>query len=233
MKKNRKRIDQELSNIEERQFFSPALLALVQKIIPEINEHAHGQIIDIGCGDMPFKRHLEAKGTVYDTLDIEERAGGVKYIASVLDMSVIKEQSYDTAVCLEVLEHVPQPFVAVQQINRILKTNGVLILSVPHLSRLHEEPHDYFRYTHHGLRTLLETNGFQVLKMEVCGGPMCFFGHQLSTVLLCLCFHIPLVKHIIFFLNKWFISMPYCWIDEKLFKNFLMPLGYICVAKKN
>lgn len=232
LKQNRERIDREFPDIQNRQFFSPALHALVQKLIPIFDTYVKGAVIDIGCGDMPFKDQLKSRGTAYDTLDITEKTVGITYVASILDMSMVKAGYYDTAVCIEVLEHVPEPFIALKQINRILKNDGLLILSAPHLSRLHEEPHDYYRYTHHGIRTLLENNGLKVIRMEPCGGLLCFLGHQFSTLLLCSFFHIPLLKHIIFFLNKWILVKPCCWIDDKLAKRSLMPLGYVCVAKK-
>ncbi len=143
---------------------------------------------------MPFKVQISESGSVYDTLDVEARTDGVKYIGSVLDMHMISDDTYDTAICLEVLEHVPQPFKATKEINRILKTNGIFIMSVPHLSRLHEQPHDYYRYTKYGIRAMLEDSGFEIQEMQVCGGIFCFLGHQFSTILLCCFFHIPILK---------------------------------------
>ena len=232
LEKNRKKIDQDMPSIVERQYFSPALHALVKIILPTFKKHISGEVIDVGCGDMPFKVQISESGSVYDTLDIEARTEGVKYIGSVLDMHMIDDCTYDTAICLEVLEHVPQPFKAANELNRILKPNGTFIMSVPHLSRLHEQPHDYYRYTKYGIRALLEDNGFEILEMKVCGGIFSFLGHQISTIFLCCFFHIPILKQIVFFLNKWLIVKPFVWIDEKLGENSVMPLGYLCVAKK-
>ena len=100
------------------------------------------------------------------------------------------------------------------------------------MSRLHELPHDYFRYTEFGVRELLEKNGFQILQMEKSGTLLSYLTHQLSTVLIGLTWHIPLVKQFVFFLNKTFIVLPFAWIDSKLMKNSLMPMNYFCVAQK-
>ncbi len=45
---------------------------------------------------------------------------------------------------------------------RVLKPGGLLILLAPFQFRLHEQPHDYFRYSSHGLRHLCEEAGLDV-----------------------------------------------------------------------
>ncbi len=182
MKKNRLRIDQDLSDPDQRKNFTPAMYAQYQVVVPVIFQYAHGKLIDIGCGDMPFKKFILKKTTQYDTIDVERRVPDVKFIGDIQNMAVLNDQSYDTAVCLEVLEHVPDPFKAMSEIHRIVKKDGCLILSVPHLSRLHEEPHDYFRYTKYGLQSLIEKAGFKVVSIVPQGGLFCFLGHQFSTL---------------------------------------------------
>jgi len=65
------------------------------------------------------------------------------------------ETSFDVIVLSEVLEHVHSPHLAIENIHRILKTDGRLILTVPFIFPIHERPHDYFRYTRYGLEFLL------------------------------------------------------------------------------
>ena len=65
------------------------------------------------------------------------------------------ETSFDVIVLSEVLEHVPAPHLAIENIHRILKIDGRLILTVPFIFPIHERPHDYFRYTRYGLEFLL------------------------------------------------------------------------------
>jgi SAM-dependent methyltransferase len=232
LRNNRQRINQDLPDIDQRKYFSPALYALTKKILQALEEHAHGQLIDIGCGDMPFKYHLPKAVTQYDTLDIEARTEGVTYIGSVLDMYMIKDESYDSAMCFDVLEHVPNPFEAVQEICRVLKKGGILMLSVPHLSRLHEIPHDYYRYTEFGIRSMLESNGFEIIEIDSTGSLCCFLGHQVSSILNCLFWRIPIFKWIIFYLNKCICVLPCFFIDRYFLKARLFPLGYICIAQK-
>lgn len=65
------------------------------------------------------------------------------------------EGSFDVVVLSEVLEHVQEPGAAVQNIHRLLKPAGTLILTVPFLFPIHDQPYDYYRYTRFGLHYLL------------------------------------------------------------------------------
>ncbi len=202
IKINRQRINQDLRDPDQRKFFSPACYALYESAVPAILQYAQGKFIDIGCGDMPFQKFILGKVEKYDSIDIERRVPEVKYVGDIQNMDMLESQTYDSALCLEVLEHVQNPLKALTEISRILKKEGYLILSLPHLSRLHEEPHDYYRYTKYGLQFLLQEAGFRILSIRPQGGLFCFLGHQSATLFLCPVWHIPILKDILFFLNK-------------------------------
>jgi SAM-dependent methyltransferase len=88
---------------------------------------------------------------------------------SVLDIP-FGEASFESTMCLEVLEHVADPARALAELHRVLKPGGHLYLTTPQMWYAHYEPHDYFRYTDHGLRHLLAQAGFEVLNLERTGG---------------------------------------------------------------
>jgi hypothetical protein len=67
--------------------------------------------------------------------------------------------------------------------SRVLNENGLLILVAPFQFRLHEQPHDYFRYTSHGLRHLCEEAGLEVLETHPQGGMWSVIGHKLNSYL--------------------------------------------------
>jgi len=225
-------VRQELGDAERRKFFSPSAYGEYQEGVQTIPEYAYGKLIDIGCGNMPYKDILPDKVTQYDTFDIERRVPEVKFVGDIQNMDMIKDGSYDSAICIEVLEHVQNPFKAISEVYRILKQDGTLILSIPHLCRLHEEPYDFYRYTKYGIKFLLENAGFEVLKITPRGGIFCFLGHQFSTIFVCLFWHIPILKQLAFLANKWLCVKP-CYLLDKIFdKNKLFALGYTCIAKK-
>jgi SAM-dependent methyltransferase len=233
LKKNRMRLTEELSDHDQRKYFSPAYYSQDKLVVQAISRYARGKLIDIGCGNMPFGQLIENLVEQYDTIDVDKRDARLKYQGDVQAMPVLNDQSYDSAICFSVLEHIPQPARALAEINRILKPQGVLLLTVPLIARLHEEPHDYFRFTRHGMRFLLENAGFSVIDMQPLAGIFSFLGHQVSTAFLCSLWHIPVVKKVALGVNFFMCVEPCSRIDKIFGLKELMPLGYLCVAKKN
>jgi 2-polyprenyl-3-methyl-5-hydroxy-6-metoxy-1,4-benzoquinol methylase len=231
--RNRLKLDLELRNSVLRKYFSPALLCLDRVLIPRLRNHASGKLLDAGCGTMPFKASLANLVDEYHSLDIERKVPEVDFIGNLQDMKGVADESYDVVLCTEVLEHVPQPDKLIAEVWRALKSRGKFILSVPHLSRLHDEPFDYYRFTKHGLQFLLEQNGFSVLEIVPTGSLFSLLGHQLSTALVGSTWHIPVLGRVIFFLNAALCTVPCYVLDRLLPISGKCPLGYVAVAKKS
>lgn len=211
---------------------SPALYAQCQVLEPLLLRYLYGCCIDLGCGDMPFASLIRQQVDVYHTLDLFPKSEHITYTGNIMDMSMIEDESYDSAVCLEVLEHVPDPFRAVHEIHRILKPQGIIVVSVPHLNRLHEIPYDYYRFTSYGLRFLFESNGFEVVDLQKKGGLFSFLGHQLSIAWLSLFGEIIGLGYLAGLLNAWFmVRLPWK-IDKLIDRKGLFALGYVAVMRK-
>ena len=82
----------------------------------------------------------------------------------------IRDQSVDIVFATQVIEHVTQPHVMIRECKRILRPNGFLILSGPFFWPLHEEPHDFFRFTKYGFEQLLRHAGFSEWEIREDGG---------------------------------------------------------------
>lgn len=92
------------------------------------------------------------------------------------------EHSWDAVICLDVLEHILDPRLAVSEIHRILKPGGFLLLGAPFLisyhgkttkgvgTPAHDSYPDYWRFTHEGLALLLRP--FQKVEIVPFGGPI-------------------------------------------------------------
>lgn len=231
-KENRARINRDLRDIKIRKYFSPALLCLDKIFVPLASKYLVGTCLDIGCGDQPYRGLIESLGAKYESVDVEERTENVTYMSDIHDMSDVPQEAFDSAICLEVLEHVSNPFVAVGEIAKLLKPGGVLILSVPHLSRVHEAPHDYFRYTRYGIQSVLESSGFEILEMRPTGSLFSFLGHQWASASNSLFWSIPVLRWLVFSINVLVCVYP-CYLLDMLFrKNEIFPLSHVCVARK-
>lgn len=71
----------------------------------------------------------------------------------------LHDASIDTVILLEVLEHLRHPAQVLSEIARVLRPGGHLLLTMPFLYPVHDAPHDYQRYTCHGLARELEAAG--------------------------------------------------------------------------
>ena len=142
-------------------------------IVQALRELRHrvkpGQLLDIGCGMKPYKSLLMPRDSRYYGTDwpvTMEGSYGESTRADFFSDSMVlpfREGTFDTVVSTQMLEHVRQPEIVIPEMARVLKPDGILILSAPMTWPLHEEPHDYYRYTLHGLRHLLEEADLEIL----------------------------------------------------------------------
>ncbi|MCG8352919.1 MAG: class I SAM-dependent methyltransferase [Chloroflexales bacterium] len=105
----------------------------------------------------PYFRDCFARDQItrYDIMDVIERED-VTIRADIQDCPEIADDTYDVIVCTQVLEHIPNPFKAVAELQRILKPGGRLLLTVPSSYPYHASPQDYWRYTRDSLQLLLD-----------------------------------------------------------------------------
>jgi SAM-dependent methyltransferase len=233
LRKRRGLIERDLQTIDERSDLSPVFLAQQKAVTPALRRFAHGRVIDIGCGTAPFAGVIAGQVALYHGLDRWPRSDKTVLAGDVQNMGMIGAGSYDVALLFEVLEHVPDPWQALAEINRILAPDGVLIMTVPHLSRLHDVPYDFYRYTRYGIEALMAGAGFTVVELREKAGLFTFLGHQVSTVLVSVAWTLPAIRKLAWFINRWLVTRPCYQLDQLLpGLTALFPLGYLVVARK-
>ena len=184
LQRQRWRMDAWLTARGRAHTFSLPLFQLHHQLWSLLDQHVTGPCLDAGSGRSPLKQRLLDRGVQVLSIDVEDRTGEVDLVADVQNMPEVADASQQAVVCTQVLEHVPRPWDAVRELARVLRPGGVLILSVPHLSAIHEAPHDYFRYTRYGLTALLEEAGLRPVEVREAGGLVSFLAHGCSLVTL-------------------------------------------------
>lgn len=227
---NRRQID---ARPRARRWATPALHGLETRLTAALVRSARGDVLDVGCGSMPYRELIERSAERYDGLDVEVRHPDVRYVASATDMHEVPDDEYDTLLCSEVLEHVGEPEAALAEMARVVRPGGALVLSVPFLARLHEEPHDYYRYTEHGLEAMLGRNGFTVEQTEITGSVGAFLGHQVATAVIGSTWHVPVLRWLAYGVNAAFVVAPALLVDRLLGPlGRKLPLGYVVTANR-
>ena len=110
-------------------------------------------VLNVGAGG-EIGALLTRLGVVSTSID-SDSSRGPDHVASVEDLRLFADASFDAVLCFEVLEHVQRPEQAVAEIARVLRPNGVLVGSTPFLLGIHDAPLDYRRFTRFGLERLL------------------------------------------------------------------------------
>lgn len=156
---------------------------LVQRIVQRALQDAgskyfKGKLIDIGCGEKPYKQLLEgfiSDHVGVDHVDSFHSKESVDLIGTAYKIPV-ESQSFDTALCSAVLEHLEEPEKAIRECHRVLKNGAYAIYSIPFIWHLHEEPRDFYRYTKYGIRYLFEKAGFEIVELNPLSGFWVTFG---------------------------------------------------------
>jgi len=137
-----------------------------------LRRNARGALLDLGCGTVPLFGVY--RDLITDVVCVDWAAGGdVSHLDYAVDLNgpiPLPDGQFDTILATDVLEHISRPAHLFQEISRLLRANGVLIAGVPFLYWIHEEPHDYYRYTEFALRQLCEESGLTVLSVDPYGG---------------------------------------------------------------
>lgn len=125
------------------------------------------RVLDVGAGDAPYAELFAH--TDYVTLDwgsSPHEGARAAAVSASADAIPLPDASFDVVVLTQVLEHVRRPAAVLAEIARVLSPGGTLLATVPFAWELHEEPHDYWRFTSYALAALLEEAGLDAIAVE-------------------------------------------------------------------
>lgn len=149
-------------------FFNPFYFSRkeLSKSFKDLLPKLHGRILDVGCGNKPYES-FALRSTEYVGLEVDsEESRRNKKADFFYDGKTMPFQdgSFDSAFSTQVLEHVIDPDRFIKEIKRVLKPDGLLLLSVPFIWDEHEQPYDFLRYTSFGILNLMKKNGFEIIE---------------------------------------------------------------------
>ncbi|MDQ8021341.1 MAG: methyltransferase domain-containing protein [Moraxellaceae bacterium] len=153
------------------------------------------RLLDAGAGECQFRKfcqHLQYVSQDFsqytgagDNAGLQTGVWDTSRIDIVCDISDIPEpdQSFDAILCTEVLEHLPEPVLALKEFSRLLRPGGRLILTAPFSSLTHFSPYHFatgfnrYFYLHH-----LPRLGFSDVVIEENGNFFEFVAQELHRV---------------------------------------------------
>lgn len=203
-----------------------------RRVAAAIERHARGRCLDAGSGRGPFVPQLRKTCAEVVRLDRESRGAAPDIVGDVQDLSALADGSFDTVLCTQVLEHLPHPRRALSELARVMRPGGHLILSAPHLSMIHEAPHDFFRFTRFALAGLAREVGFTVVELSEAGGLLAFLAHapSLAALLSLRRLGLPLSRILPWHRRLWVDLLR--GLDERLGMPKRFPCNLVMVARK-
>ena len=150
-------------------------------------------------------------------------------VMDVRHMNEFADGSFDHVFMMEVLEHVETPQAALDEVRRVLRPGGTLLLSTPFGLEVHAEPHDYYRFTRDGLAFLLDD--FESVQIT----PDASFVQTMMVLWLRLCMSPHRIDRAISVtvLGLIVIFFPFVWLLDRCVRTDALPKGYIVRASRS
>ncbi len=146
--------------------YQPSRILLKQQIKKQ-SHYIKGKVLDVGAGDFSryeslfnCKEYIKMDIKKNDNVDVVGRAEKIPF----------EDGKFDSIVCTQVLGDVKNTHRVVKEFYRVLKNDGIVLLTESLMDEIHDEPKDYWRFTEFGLRYLFENAGFKIIVINQRGG---------------------------------------------------------------
>ncbi len=141
------------------------------KTISSISPQLKGRLMDFGCGAKPYKTLF----TVDEYIGVDFENPGHPHLNEQIDVFYngknipFNDGHFDSVFSSEVFEHIFNPEEILTEINRVMKKDGLLLITCPFSICEHEVPNDFARYSSYSIKYLLEKNGFEIIEQYKTG----------------------------------------------------------------
>lgn len=178
--------------------------------ISEIASNFKGKLLDFGCGAKPYK---ELFVNVDEYVGVDFNSEGHSHKDEVIDFYYngevlpFENNTFDSIFTSEVFEHVFNLKNILNELNRVLKIDGRVLITCPFVWEEHEIPNDYARYTQFALKNLISNAGFEIIEFKKSGNTLQAI-HQLFIV----------------YINDFWLNNVYFFSKFNLFKKIVRQL---------
>ncbi len=165
----------------------------LEQVIQQIP--AGSRVLDAGAGTQQYRRfcsHLDYVSQDFGQYDGQGNAAGLQTgdfdygeLDIVSDIVSIPEAdaSFDAIMCIEVLEHVPDPPAAVSELSRLLRPGGTMIITAPFCSLTHFSPYHFSTgFNRYWYETHLPSNGLDVTELRPNGNYFEYMAQEVKRI---------------------------------------------------
>ncbi|HEV2445639.1 MAG TPA: methyltransferase domain-containing protein [Candidatus Sulfopaludibacter sp.] len=191
------------------------------------------RVLDAGAGEGQYKHKFAAQRYCGVDLGVGDAAWDYTKLDAMADLTALpfRTGTFDAAVHIVTIEHLREPGQALAEMARTLAPGGRLLLAAPHEWEVHQAPHDYFRFTRYGVRSLLENAGFEITEIRPAGG---YFRLLARRLLNGLQFFTGGLRWLFFLPAAILLAPPALILPflDGLDRDRNFTLGYICLARR-
>jgi len=192
------------------------------------------RVLDAGAGESRHAAHFAKQHYIAVDLAVGDPAWNYRKLDCVADLAALPfaAGSFDALLNIVTLEHLKDPARALAEMARVLRSGAPVLIAAPHEWEVHQSPHDFFRYTRHGLEHLLRGAGFDEIEITPAGGYFRLLSRRLLNGLQ---FFVGGARWLLFLPAAALLVPPALilpaldGLDRE--KNFT--LGYVCTAKRS
>lgn len=138
-------------------------------------------ILEVGCGTGDVLEYISKKVTAKSLIGVdpledwlkkakEKLNGRAKFMSGFAEDLPFQNKSIDFVVCSEVLEHVIDPKVVLLELNRVVKDEGLIIVTIPNEKLINKLKNavDHFNLYHKLFPNIQKENDWHIHELELC-----------------------------------------------------------------
>lgn len=192
------------------------------------------RVLDAGAGECRFEPLFARQQYVAIDRAIGDASWDYSrlHVLGDLERLPLASASCDAAISVVVLEHTREPKEVLGETARVLRPDGRLLIVVPQEWEMHQHPHDYFRFTRHGIEYLLGSTGFRVVRLTPVGGFFWLMGRRSVNLLSFFQGGLGWLLFVVLAPIFGFLVPVVCYFADRLDRRRDFTLGYICEAQR-